>query len=113
MKLDGIRWRAATVRCAGAWLLASLMLAAGGLRAETGAGGLRILMLGDSLTAGYGLAARDALPSRMEAALRERGLDGVERAASSPMANVEHYPIFLRLSYLVRDRRPGDMGVDQ
>ena len=31
MKLDGIRWRAATVRCAGAWLLASLMLAAGGL----------------------------------------------------------------------------------
>lgn len=75
MKLDGIRWRAATVRCAGAWLLASLMLVAGGLRAETGAGGLRILMLGDSLTAGYGLASRDALPSRMEAALRERGLD--------------------------------------
>ena len=75
MKLDGIRWQAATVRCAGAWLLASLMLAAGGLPAETGAGDLRILMLGDSLTAGYGLASRDALPSRLEAALRERGLD--------------------------------------
>ena len=32
-------------------------------------------MLGDSLTAGYGLASRDALPARLEAALRERGAD--------------------------------------
>ena len=32
-------------------------------------------MLGDSLTAGYGLASRDALPARLEAALRARGLD--------------------------------------
>ena len=59
----------------GAWLLAWFMLAAGGLRAESGAGELRILMLGDSLTAGYGLASRDALPVRLEAALRDRGLD--------------------------------------
>ena len=51
------------------------MFAAGGLAAETGADDLRILMLGDSLTAGYGLAPRDALPSRLEAALRARGLD--------------------------------------
>ena len=58
-----------------AWLLAWLVLAAAGLRAETGAGELRILMLGDSLTAGYGLAAGDALPVRLEAALRARGLD--------------------------------------
>ena len=65
--------RAASV--AGAWLLAWLMLTAAGLRAETGAGELRILMLGDSLTAGYGLASRDALPTRLEAALRGRGLD--------------------------------------
>ena len=85
-------------RVAGTWLLAWLVLAAGGLRAETGAGGLgiltdaidkvrafmgmeagdlRILMLGDSLTAGYGLASGDALPVRLEAALRHRGL-GVE-----------------------------------
>jgi acyl-CoA thioesterase-1 len=34
---------------------------------------LSILMLGDSLTAGYGLAAGDALPARLEAALRARG----------------------------------------
>ena len=51
------------------------MLTAAGLRAETGAYELRILMLGDSLTAGYGLASRDALPTRLEAALRGRGLD--------------------------------------
>ena len=60
---------------AGGLLLAWLMLAAGSLRAETDDGELRILMLGDSLTAGYGLAARDALPAKLEAALRARGLD--------------------------------------
>ena len=32
-------------------------------------------MLGDSLTAGYGLASHDALPAKLEAALRKRGLD--------------------------------------
>ena len=58
-----------------AWLLAYLVLAAGDVRAEAGAGALRILMLGDSLTAGYGLASGDALPSRLEAALRDRGID--------------------------------------
>lgn len=58
-----------------AWLLAGLALAAAGLAAETSAEPLRILMLGDSLTAGYGLASRDALPARLETALRERGLD--------------------------------------
>ena len=66
---------AATRALSAAWLLAWLVLVAGGLRAETGAGELRILMLGDSLTAGYGLASGDALPARLEAALRERGLD--------------------------------------
>ena len=64
-----------SVRIAGAWLLVALMAAAAGLRAETDPGELRILMLGDSLTAGYGLPARDALPARLEAALRDRGLD--------------------------------------
>lgn len=51
------------------------MFAAAGLPAQTDAEDLRILMLGDSLTAGYGLASRDALPSRLEAALRSRGLE--------------------------------------
>ncbi len=57
------------------WLAAVLALAAAGLAAGAGAGELRILMLGDSLTAGYGLVSRDALPARLEAALRTRGLD--------------------------------------
>ena len=60
---------------AGAWLAAGLALAAAGLAPETRAEELRVLMLGDSLTAGYGLASRDALPARLEAALRARGLD--------------------------------------
>ena len=60
---------------AGAWLAAALALAAGGLAPETRAEELRVLMLGDSLTAGYGLASRDTLPARLEAALRARGLD--------------------------------------
>ena len=43
--------------------------------AHAGGGALRILMLGDSLTAGYGLASRDALPARLEAALGAHRLD--------------------------------------
>jgi acyl-CoA thioesterase-1 len=35
----------------------------------------RLLVLGDSLTAGYGLPAEQAFPVRLEKALRERGLD--------------------------------------
>ena len=34
---------------------------------------IRLLMLGDSITAGYGLARGQGLPARLEAALRERG----------------------------------------
>ena len=56
-----------------ALLLAAAMIAASAARASGGP--LRILMLGDSLTAGYGLASRDALPARLEAALRARALD--------------------------------------
>ena len=58
-----------------AWLAAGLALVVTGLAPETRADELRILMLGDSLTAGYGLASRDGLPARLEAALRARGLD--------------------------------------
>ena len=50
-------------------------MAAAGLAGDVRAEDLRILMLGDSLTAGYGLASHDALPARLEAALRVRGLD--------------------------------------
>ena len=54
---------------------ALLALAVAGPGAEEGAGPVRILMLGDSLTVGYGLASRAALPVRLEAALRDLGLD--------------------------------------
>ena len=36
---------------------------------------IRIMMLGDSITAGYGLPRAQALPVRLEAALRAKGLD--------------------------------------
>lgn len=48
---------------------------ASGLRAESEVGALRLLVLGDSLVAGYGLPSRTALPARLEAALRGLGLD--------------------------------------
>jgi acyl-CoA thioesterase I len=51
-------------------LLAALCLASP-VRAEP----LTLLALGDSLTAGYGLDAPQSFPSRLEAALRQRGHD--------------------------------------
>lgn len=36
---------------------------------------IRLLAFGDSLTAGYGLAAEDSFPNRLEKALRQRGYD--------------------------------------
>jgi len=45
------------------------MLSAGGAEARE----LRIMMLGDSITAGYGLPRNQVLPVRLEAALREKG----------------------------------------
>jgi acyl-CoA thioesterase-1 len=48
------------------------MLLGGGTGAAA-AGEIRLLMLGDSLTAGYGLPQAQALPVRLEAALRARG----------------------------------------
>ncbi|GAB4177593.1 MAG: arylesterase [Thalassobaculales bacterium] len=51
-------------------LLAALIMA-GGAEGRT----LRLLALGDSLTAGYGLPGDQALPARLEAALRAAGHD--------------------------------------
>lgn len=36
---------------------------------------LRLVAVGDSLTAGYGLPAKDSFPAQLEALLRQRGLD--------------------------------------
>ena len=52
-------------------LAACLWLAAGTARADQVP---QVVMLGDSLTAGYGLAAGDALPRQLQAALHARGV---------------------------------------
>ncbi len=53
------------------------ILLAGALPPGAGQAGepVRIVAFGDSLTAGLGLSAGDAFPARLEAALREKGLD--------------------------------------
>jgi acyl-CoA thioesterase-1 len=52
-------------------LLAALMI--GAPAAAAGKAPFRILALGDSITAGYGLAGPDSLPARLETALRQGG----------------------------------------
>lgn len=52
-------------------VLAGLAASGAPARAET----VRILVLGDSLTAGYGLDLADTFPVRLERALRDEGLD--------------------------------------
>jgi acyl-CoA thioesterase-1 len=47
------------------------LASAGGLRANDKP--VQIVALGDSLTAGFGLAAQDAFPAKLEAALRAKG----------------------------------------
>lgn len=60
------------------WALAAVM-AGGPVRA---AGGPRVItMLGDSITAGYGLAAADALPAQLAQALGRLGVSVIVRAA--------------------------------
>ena len=54
---------------------AALALAASGLRADPETGPLRLLVLGDSLTSGYGLPSRDSLPARLETSLEALGFD--------------------------------------
>ena len=62
-------------------------LAAGSLAASVARPALRaprpyvITMLGDSITAGYGLPVQAALPNQLHLALKARGLDNVVRAA--------------------------------
>ncbi len=53
---------------------ATLLLWAGGAQAREPDGTLVVTMLGDSLTAGYGLRASDAIPARLQEALAARGL---------------------------------------
>jgi acyl-CoA thioesterase-1 len=57
-----------------ALLAGALLLSASGVQARQPDGTLVVTMLGDSLTAGYGLNARDAIPARLEEALKAGGL---------------------------------------
>lgn len=54
-----------------AMLVCLLVLALRPAAAET----MRVVVLGDSLTAGYGLSAGEAFPARLEARLRQAGFD--------------------------------------
>jgi acyl-CoA thioesterase I len=56
---------------AGALVALALLLSAPAVAADT----VRIVALGDSLTAGYGLEAEDSFPAVLEAELRARGHD--------------------------------------
>jgi acyl-CoA thioesterase I len=58
-------------RVAAALLVVCMMFATSSAQAATA----RLLMLGDSITAGYGLPAEEALPVRLQAALRAKGVD--------------------------------------
>ncbi|WP_371745147.1 arylesterase [Bradyrhizobium sp. U87765 SZCCT0109] len=59
--------------------LGALMAMAGPVRAETAAAGaappIRLAVLGDSLTAGYGLPASAAFPARLQKALQDKGIN--------------------------------------
>jgi acyl-CoA thioesterase-1 len=52
---------------------ASIGLLLAGTKAADAQGEIRLLMLGDSITAGFGLARAEGPPARIEAALRARG----------------------------------------
>lgn len=68
--ISGIGWRGRTalVRYGALCLLVNVI-------GNTALAETRILALGDSLTAGYGLSAHESLPSQLEQALRQRGHD--------------------------------------
>jgi acyl-CoA thioesterase-1 len=55
--------------------LAGAGKASGDARAQGAGGPVRVLMLGDSITAGYGLARGEGPPARIEALLRAKGRD--------------------------------------
>jgi acyl-CoA thioesterase I len=62
------------INAAGAVALAMVILVLAAT-AALAAGEVRLLGLGDSLMAGYGLSKTDSFPSRLEAALRAKGHD--------------------------------------
>jgi acyl-CoA thioesterase-1 len=53
--------------------IAMLLAGTSAARAQAPGGEIRLLMLGDSITAGYGLARAEGPPARIQALLREKG----------------------------------------
>jgi len=110
-----------------ALLAGAVMLWAGGAEARQPDGTLVVTMLGDSLTAGYGLNARDALPARLEAALRAGGLkvkvrpagvsgdtsaDGLARVDFSVRPDTDLCLVVLGGNDLLQGREPRQMKAD-
>tara|TARA_R110000772_G_scaffold73216_5_gene159812 strand:- start:4788 stop:5483 length:696 start_codon:yes stop_codon:yes gene_type:complete len=73
LSIMGYVRKAANVNAAAAILLALLWFAP----AATASPPLRLLVLGDSLTAGYGLTAEDGFTAQLQAALKDAGRDVV------------------------------------
>ena len=73
MKNSTWGWRRRIARAAGAF--AGVLLAAAAHAQETAPAAPRILALGDSLVAGFGLAAPDGFVAQLERALRAAGRD--------------------------------------
>jgi len=72
------RFNAIAALCAAVFLgvvslSASVFAQSGAAASATAAGPIRLLVLGDSLAAGYGLAASEAFPAQLERALRAKG----------------------------------------
>ena len=73
VKLYRFRYGLAGLFVNAAVILACLAGSPAGAAAET----LRIVALGDSLTAGYGLSRPESFPVRLESALRKQGIEAV------------------------------------
>ena len=56
------------------WIAVTILMF-GGLSPAKAVDPIRLMVLGDSLTAGYGLPERDAFPSKLQAALRLSGIN--------------------------------------
>jgi len=74
MLLDSLNGRQYIFRC----FFVILFFAVGAVHSDAvSAKPIKIVALGDSLTAGYGLASQDAYPARLQAALQAKGFDVV------------------------------------
>jgi acyl-CoA thioesterase-1 len=57
------------------WLALSVVLTTSGFAQAPSAGPIKLVVLGDSLSAGLGLPAADAFPAQLEKALQNKGLN--------------------------------------